>query len=210
VFRTIVPFVVAGALLASNVIAHAQNATSNEPAKNFFAQVFAKPEAAKPAAAATPARPANIAAKSASTAAKPASAKTGILAQPQSVRVAIAKAMIKADLMAAKSSGGALPSGLASVYAFETGSRTASGRKLVLDGFTAAHRTLPFGTNVVVTNKRNGKTVTVVINDRGPFVKGRVIDVTPAAAKALGFSGLAPVSLAVMKNEPKKVTEAGI
>ena len=56
---------------------------------------------------------------------------------------------------------------------------------------------------------QDGKTVTVVINDRGPFVKGRVIDVTPAAARALGFSGLAPVSLAVVKPE-KKIKEAGI
>jgi rare lipoprotein A len=60
---------------------------------------------------------------------------------------------------------------------------------------TAAHRTLPFGTKVRVTNKRNGKTVVVRINDRGPFIRGRVIDVTPAAARALGFSGLAPVVL---------------
>jgi rare lipoprotein A len=60
---------------------------------------------------------------------------------------------------------------------------------------TAAHRTLPCGTKVRVTNKKNGKSVTVTINDRGPFVGGRVIDVTPAAARALGFSGLAPVSV---------------
>ena len=48
-----------------------------------------------------------------------------------------------------------------------------------------------------VTNKKNGRSVVVTINDRGPFVRGRVIDVTPAAARALGFSGLAPVSLEV-------------
>jgi rare lipoprotein A len=95
--------------------------------------------------------------------------------------------------------------GIASTYGFETGSRTASGKRLVLTAFTAAHRTLPFGTRVVVTNKRNGKTVTVEINDRGPFVRGRIIDVTPAAAKVLGFSGLTQVSLAVVKDEPKKV-----
>ncbi len=53
----------------------------------------------------------------------------------------------------------------------------------------------PFGTKVRVTNKRNGKTVVVRINDRGPFIRGRVIDVTPAAARALGFSGLTPVVL---------------
>jgi rare lipoprotein A len=62
---------------------------------------------------------------------------------------------------------------------------------------TAAHRTLPFGTKVRVTHRRNGRSVVVRINDRGPFVRGRVIDVTPAAARSLGFSGLAPVNVAV-------------
>ncbi|TWG90113.1 rare lipoprotein A [Mesorhizobium sp. J18] len=52
---------------------------------------------------------------------------------------------------------------------------------------TAAHRSLPFGTKVKVTNRRNGKTVVVRINDRGPFVKGRVIDLSKAAAMKLGF-----------------------
>jgi rare lipoprotein A len=64
---------------------------------------------------------------------------------------------------------------------------------------TAAHRSLPFGTKVRVTNRRNGNSVVVRINDRGPFVRGRVIDVTPAAARALGFAGLAPVTLSVMR-----------
>ena len=63
---------------------------------------------------------------------------------------------------------------------------------------TAAHRTLPFGTLVRVTYRRSGRSVVVRINDRGPFVRGRVIDVTPAAARALGFSGLAPVTLDVI------------
>jgi len=54
---------------------------------------------------------------------------------------------------------------------------------------------LPFGTKVKVTNKRNGRSVTVRINDRGPFVRGRIIDLTPAAARVLGFSGLAPVEV---------------
>jgi rare lipoprotein A len=60
---------------------------------------------------------------------------------------------------------------------------------------TAAHRTLPFGTRVRVTNGNNGRSVVVTINDRGPFVNGRVIDVTPAAARAIGMSGLAPVTI---------------
>ena len=87
--------------------------------------------------------------------------------------------------------------GIASIYAY-AGSKTASGQRAHPGGLTAAHRTLPFGTLVKVTNRRNGKAVTVRINDRGPFIRGRVIDVTPAAARALGFSGLAPVTLAVL------------
>ena len=63
---------------------------------------------------------------------------------------------------------------------------------------TAAHRTLPFGTMVRVTNRRSGRSVVVRINDRGPFVRGRVIDITTAAARVLGFSGVAPVTLAVV------------
>lgn len=61
--------------------------------------------------------------------------------------------------------------------------------------FTAAHRTIPFGTRVTVVNERNGKQIVVVINDRGPFIRGRIIDLTPAGAAALGFDGLAPVSV---------------
>lgn len=85
--------------------------------------------------------------------------------------------------------------GVASVYSHESGSETASGQKLDREAFTAAHRTLPFGTKVKVTNKSNGRSVIVVINDRGPFVRGRVIDVTPAAARVLGFSGLTQVAI---------------
>jgi rare lipoprotein A len=87
--------------------------------------------------------------------------------------------------------------GIASVYAYET-EKTANGETANPRGLTAAHRTLPFGTRVQVTNNRNSKTVVVRINDRGPFMKGRVIDVTPVAATALGFSGLAPVTLLVV------------
>ena len=85
--------------------------------------------------------------------------------------------------------------GIASVY---SGGRTANGETARASALTAAHRSLPFGTLVRVTNQRSGRSVVVRINDRGPFVRGRVIDVTPAAAHALGFSGLAPVTLAVI------------
>jgi rare lipoprotein A len=65
---------------------------------------------------------------------------------------------------------------------------------------TAAHRTLPFGTRVLVTHVASGRSVTVTINDRGPFVKGRIIDLSSGAASALGIkgAGLARVSVAVL------------
>jgi rare lipoprotein A len=63
---------------------------------------------------------------------------------------------------------------------------------------TAAHRSLPFGTKVRVTNTGNGRSVVVRINDRGPFVRGRVIDLTPAGAHAIGMGGIARVQLAVL------------
>jgi rare lipoprotein A len=93
-------------------------------------------------------------------------------------------------------SGGAnAQSGIASIYSTESGSRTASGVKLNPGALTAAHRSLPFGSRVRVTNRSNGRSVVVTVNDRGPFVRGRIIDVTPAGANALGFSGLAPVTV---------------
>jgi rare lipoprotein A len=85
--------------------------------------------------------------------------------------------------------------GIASVY---SGERTANGEYASAGGLTAAHRSLPFGTLVRVTNDRTGRSVVVRINDRGPFVRGRVIDLTPAAARAIGFSGLAEVTLTVI------------
>jgi rare lipoprotein A len=88
--------------------------------------------------------------------------------------------------------------GIASVYSTESGSGTASGQKLNPGALTAAHRSLPFGTKVKVTNKSNGRSVVVTINDRGPFVRGRIIDLTPAGARALGFSGLTQVTLNIM------------
>jgi rare lipoprotein A len=89
-------------------------------------------------------------------------------------------------------------SGIASVYGNGdgyAGRKTASGARMNPHELTAAHRTLPFGSRVRITNKKNGRSAIVRISDRGPFVRGRIIDVTPAAARALGFSGLAPVSI---------------
>jgi len=75
------------------------------------------------------------------------------------------------------------------------GRPTANGERFDMNALTAAHRTLPFGTNVRVTNNKNGRSVIVTINDRGPFVRGRIIDVSPAAARVLGFSGLTHVTV---------------
>jgi rare lipoprotein A len=71
------------------------------------------------------------------------------------------------------------------IAAFYGGGRTASGEVSGPNGFTAAHRTLPFGTKVLVTNFRNGRTVLVRINDRGPYGRGRIIDLSRAAAREL-------------------------
>ena len=86
-------------------------------------------------------------------------------------------------------------SGIASVYGYSH-RKTASGERSDPWAMTAAHRTLPFGTHVTVRHRTNGRSVRVRINDRGPFIQGRVIDLTPAAARALGFSGLAPITIA--------------
>ena len=88
-------------------------------------------------------------------------------------------------------------SGIASVYAEGP---TATGERLVTSALTAAHRTLPFGTMVRVTNTNNGRSVVVRINDRGPFVKGRIIDLTPAAARAIGLDGIGAVTVDVVSN----------
>lgn len=89
--------------------------------------------------------------------------------------------------------------GHASWYALD-GRTTANGERMSSKVMTAAHKYLPFGTKVRVTNLRNGKSVVVRINDRGPFIGGRVIDVTRTAARRLGFrsSGVARVALQVV------------
>jgi len=92
--------------------------------------------------------------------------------------------------------------GKASFYADRyQGRKTASGERFDQHARTAAHRTLPFGTNVKVTNVKNGKSVVVRINDRGPFVEGRVIDLSRSAFAAIGnpAAGTVAVTLAVVR-----------
>ncbi len=76
------------------------------------------------------------------------------------------------------------------------GKRTANGETFNTNALTAAHKALPFGTEVRVTNERTGKSVVVHINDRGPYAHGRVIDLSKAAAEAVGISGVGQVTLA--------------
>lgn len=94
--------------------------------------------------------------------------------------------------------GSGIGSGIASYY--WQPQRVASGGWFNPNAMTAAHKTLPFGTRVHVTNLNNGRSVTVTINDRGPYVRGRVIDLSRAAASAVGMtgSGVARVSMAVV------------
>jgi rare lipoprotein A len=104
--------------------------------------------------------------------------------------------------------GVALPahaeSGIASAYLPSDpdggGRLAANGEQINTDDLTAAHKTLPFGMLVRVTNKRNGRSVVVRINDRGPFIKGPIIDLTPAGARSIGMDGLAQVDVTLISN----------
>ncbi len=100
----------------------------------------------------------------------------------------------------------ATQTGIASVY---SGERTANGEYAHASALTAAHRTLPFGTMVQVTNIRTGRSVVVRINDRGPFIRGRIIDLTPAGARAIGFSGLSLVTLTVLSGDTRRAGGPG-
>jgi rare lipoprotein A len=92
--------------------------------------------------------------------------------------------------------GRALQSGRASWYGPGfNGRRTASGETFNQNAMTAAHKSLPFGSRVRVVNQQTGQSVVVRINDRGPFVRGRIIDLSRASAQAIGISGHAPVKL---------------
>lgn len=81
---------------------------------------------------------------------------------------------------------------------YGSGHRTANGEHFNPNGLTAAHRSLPFGTRVRVTCARTGRSVVVRINDRGPFIAGRAIDLSRGAARAIGLSGVGRVHLAIL------------
>ena len=95
-------------------------------------------------------------------------------------------------------------SGIASVYRPSDpdggGSLAANGELINTGALTAAYKALPFGTLVRVTNKGNGRSAVVRINDRGPYVKGRIIDLTPAGARAIGMDDLAQVEVTLISS----------
>jgi rare lipoprotein A len=120
---------------------------------------------------------------------------------PDFLSISLAAACI--CMIAALANGSPLPSpqeGLASVYGNHfNGRSTASGERYDSRALTAAHRTLPLGTEIRVTNLENGRSVRVRVNDRGPHVRGRIVDLSSSAAAALGFStGVARVRVEVL------------
>lgn len=138
---------------------------------------------------------------------KPVKAKKKVASAAKAKKVAsVAKSKKAASAAKAKkvakassSGGSSYQSGIASWYGGKFhGRKTANGETYNMNALTAAHKSLPFGTKVRVTNTRNGDSVVVRINDRGPFVAGRVIDLSRAAAGQIGVSGVAPVKLAIL------------
>ncbi len=94
-----------------------------------------------------------------------------------------------------KTASGYREIGIASWYGSESGNRTAMGTRFVPHGLTAAHKTLPLPSHVRVTNLNNGQYVDVIVNDRGPFKKGRIIDLSRGAAKKIGLHGVGKVKV---------------
>jgi rare lipoprotein A len=116
---------------------------------------------------------------------------------------AVAAFAMLAGAVSVSQADAAAQTGKASYY--KSGHRTANGERFDPHGYTAAHRTLPFGTKVLVTNVKTGKSVIVRINDRGPFIKNRIIDVSYGAAKVLGMTG---AGVATVKIVPLKKSAA--
>jgi len=112
---------------------------------------------------------------------------------------ALAVLALSPSLSPAKTASGFSQHGVASHYANKFhGRKTANGERFNQNALTAAHKTLPMGTHVRVTRVASGDSVVVRINDRGPFVKGRVIDLSKRAAREIGLKGLAKVRVEVI------------
>ena len=128
------------------------------------------------------------------------------LARSLALSLALACTVASGD---ASARGGKRFSGLAAFYSKDYKGKVASGERYDPKKFTAAHRTLPFGTRLLVTDPKTKRSVTVTVNDRGPFTKGRVLDLSLAAAKKLGMTGrgLTPVTAAVLPPPAFKTAE---
>ncbi len=153
----------------------------------------AKAPALKPAASAPAPK-----AKKAAKVAKVTTAKKTTVASGDTPK---AKTKKKVASKASPGGGSAGQSGMASWYGGKfQGRKTANGETYNMNALTAAHKTLPFGTRVRVTNTNNGDSVEVRINDRGPFIAGRVIDLSRAAAGEIGLTntGVAPVKVTIL------------
>jgi len=127
----------------------------------------------------------------------PLRARFGVRFAISVIAVVLASGSADADSRTA----GHMYTGLASWYGGKFhGRKTANGEIFDMNKLTAAHKSLPFGTKVKVTNRRNGKSVVVRINDRGPYSGKRVIDLSKKAASAVGIlnSGVAPVKIEVL------------
>jgi rare lipoprotein A len=103
-----------------------------------------------------------------------------------------------ADMAFAAPVQGSCPNGSMNATQYNSGSGTASGQPFLSGGLTAAHKTLPFGTRLKLTNPRTGASTVVVINDRGPFTRGRDIDLSQGAARAIGLTSVGPVCAEIL------------
>ena len=117
----------------------------------------------------------------------------------------MAQHSLEAAVAAEKTVEGWQQKGVASWYGpgFH-GRKTASGERFNTNELTAAHLSLPFGTKLLVRNERNGKEVVVRVNDRGPYIKSRIIDLSQAAARALGIDGIGRVVIQRLESESKE------
>ncbi len=118
---------------------------------------------------------------------------------PRGAALALLASMLLTVLLAGLSAPAFAQCGSASWYSLPR-NKTANGERMNPAAMTAAHRSLPFNTKIRVTNQRNGKSVIVRINDRGPFAKGRVLDLSKAAAHALGFVSRGHTKVCIKKH----------
>ena len=135
------------------------------------------------------------------------SAAAALAAVPSMIRGCTAISVIAAPAAAPPTvATSSAETGLAAVYSDKLqGRKTASGERYDRSRLTAAHKTLPFGTQLKVTNVKNNKTIVVRINDRGPVQAGRILDLSPTAARAIGIGrlGMGEVSTEVVGEAPK-------